>query len=121
MFDLNTMTAALLALFMSAGAALAQNAPSNSDNGPTFPRTGTDAPTPGNSIGNTQLDQSTYDAFVDDQSTGSIRDQGEFMTRYQAMTSEEQAKVREACGSMQQEKTQYSDKVQGICKSISNP
>ncbi|GAB1581528.1 hypothetical protein [Phyllobacterium phragmitis] len=118
MFDLKTAAAALLAFSMSAGVALAQNAPSTEgaqdEGGPTFPR-------PGTTIGNMQMDQSTYDAFVDDETTGSIRDDGDFAERWRAMSPDEQDKVRAACGQMQQDKALFSDKVQGICKSISTP
>jgi len=120
MFDLKTTAAAFLALSMSAGMAMAQNTPSTDNpsaqdqGGPTFPR-------PGTTFGNMQMDQSTYDAFVSDETTGSIRDESDFAVRWRAMSPDEQDKVRAACGQMQQEKVQFSDKVQGICKSIASP
>ncbi|WP_420962239.1 hypothetical protein [Brucella sp. IR073] len=110
MLDLKTTAAAVLALTMSAGAAIAQNA--NDEGGPTFPRPGT--------FGTTETNQSAQPP-VSNESTGSIVLTDDLPTRYQAMSPEEQARVRTECGRMEQDKTKYSDSVQSFCKDISAP
>ncbi|KXF78086.1 hypothetical protein ATN84_24315 [Paramesorhizobium deserti] len=114
MLDLKTTAAAVLALSMSAGVAFAQTAASQDEGGRTFPR-------PGTTVGEMQMDQSTYDAFVSDEATGSVREDADFAERWRAMSPEEQDKIRTNCGQMEQEKALFSDKVHSLCKSISAP
>jgi hypothetical protein len=110
MLDLKTTAAAVLALTISAGAAIAQNA--NDDGGRTFPRPET--------FGTTETNRDVQPP-VSNESTGSILLTDDLATRYQTMAPEEQARVRTECGRMEQDKAKYSDSVQSFCKNISAP
>ncbi|GGA85884.1 hypothetical protein GCM10011491_11900 [Brucella endophytica] len=109
MLDLKTTAAALLALSMSAGVALAQNAPSGDEGGRTFPRPET--------FGPTEPNRGVEQPALDTAPTGSIRND-DFNARWQAMTPGERDRVRANCNAMNQNKALYSDNVDSLCKSV---
>ncbi|RCS23176.1 hypothetical protein DUT91_12730 [Phyllobacterium salinisoli] len=112
MLDLKTTVAAVFALSISLGPALAQNAATGDDPGRTFPR-------PETTGGVQTMDMGANEPLVDDQTTGSIRDDGDFAERWRTMSPTEQEKVRANCDTMTMDKTLYSDNVDSLCKSFS--